>query len=252
VAAELGPLLGTGKVAEVYAWGDDLVLKLYKPGTPKTSAFREAANLSIVERSGLPAPRVHSVGGELQNRWGLIMTRAEGSPFAPALTTSPPSQPHVDALAALHRQIHEVTATQLPSLKARLRTNIGAAALLDAGRREQLLSRLAGLPDGDRLCHGDFHPWNVLGTPEQATVIDWLDATSGVPAADVCRTYVLIAYASVPLAETYVETYAKLSGLDVNEVWRWRAVVAGARLAEGVPDEEASLLAMVDAAEDKP
>jgi len=247
VPAELGPLLGTGKVAEVYAWGDDLALKLYKPGVPKTSAFREAAILSIVEGFGLPAPRVHSVGGELQGRWGLMMTRAEGQPFATALMTSPPNQAHIAALAALHRQIHDVVATQLPSLKARLRANIGRAPLLDAARKARLLAQLAALPDGDRLCHGDFHPWNVLGTPEHATVIDWLDATSDVPAADVCRSYVLIASASAPMAETYVETYAELTGLNPSEVWRWRAVIAGARLAEGVPDEEASLLAIVDA-----
>ena len=247
MAVELGPLLGTGKVAEVYAWGDGLVLKLYKPGAPKTSAFREAAILSLIEGSGLPAPRVHSVGGELQSRWGLMMTRAEGQPFAPALTRWPPSQAHLEALARLHARIHDVSVPQLPSLKARLRANIGRAPLLDRARRERLLAELAALPDGDRLCHGDFHPWNVLGTPDNATVIDWLDATIGVAAADVCRSYVLIAHASVPLAETYVATYAKFTGLDVNEVWRWRAVVAGARLAEGVPDEEASLLAMVDA-----
>lgn len=247
MAAGLGPLLGTGKVAEVYAWGDDLVLKLYKAGVPKTSAFREAAILSLVERAGLPAPHVHSVGGELHNRWGVMMTRVEGLPFAPALTTSPPSQPHLAALAALHRQIHEVIETQLPPLKARLRTNIGRAAVLDTHRKDRLLAQLAALPDANRLCHGDFHPWNVLGTPERATVVDWLDATSGTPAADVCRSYVLIAHASALLAKTYVETYAKLTGLDVNEVWRWRPVVAGARLAEGVPDEEAALLAMVNA-----
>jgi len=247
VAAEHGPLLGTGKVAEVYAWGDDLVLKLYKPGVPKPSAFREAALLSIVESLGVPAPRVHSVGGELQNRWGLMMTRADGQPFAPALMTSPPSEEHLIALAALPRRIHAATAPQLPTLKARLRANIGRASRLDAPRKERLLAQLAALPDGDQLCHGDFHPWNVLGTPDSVTVIDWLDATSGVPAADVCRTYVLISHASVALAETYVATYAKLAELDINEVRRWRAVVAGARLAEGVPDEEASLLAMVDA-----
>lgn len=245
--AGLGPLLGTGKVAEVFAWGDDLALKLYKPGVPKTSAFREAAILSIVEGFGLPAPRVHSVGGELQDRWGLMMTRAEGAPFAKALMAVPPSQPYLAALAALQRQIHDVVASQLPSLKARLRASIGRAPRLDAARRDRLLARLATLPDGDRLCHGDFHPFNVLGTPERATVIDWLDASSGEPAADVCRSYVLIAHASETLARTYVETYAKLTGLDPGEVWRWRAVVAGARLAEGVADEEASLLAMVEA-----
>jgi aminoglycoside phosphotransferase (APT) family kinase protein len=176
-----------------------------------------------------------------------MMTRADGAPFAQALMATPPSQPHLAALAALHRQIHDVVASQLPSLKARLRANIGRAPLLDANRRDGLLALLAALPDGDRLCHGDFHPFNVLGTPERATVIDWLDASSGDPAADVCRSYVLITHASEALARTYVETYAKLTGLDLSEVWRWRAVIAGARLAEGVPDEEASLLAVVDA-----
>ena len=53
--AELGKLLGKGKEAEVFQYGDH-VLKLYKPAAPKTSAFREAANLAIAERLGLPAP----------------------------------------------------------------------------------------------------------------------------------------------------------------------------------------------------
>jgi len=247
VASGLGPLLGTGKQAEVFAYGDDLVLKIYKSGVPKTSAFREAAILSIVEGLGLPAPRVHSVGGELQSRWGLVMTRIDGEPFAPALLASPPSQSHLEALARLHARIHAVSAPQVPSLKARLRANIGRAPLLDAARKQRLLAQLAALPDSDQLCHGDFHPWNVLGTPEDATIIDWLDATCGAPAADVCRTYVLISHASEAMARTYVETYARLTGLDLADVWRWRPVVAGARLAEGVPAEEASLLAMVEA-----
>lgn len=41
--SEIGPLLGVGKEAEVYEFGE-LALKLYKPGVPKTSAFREAAS----------------------------------------------------------------------------------------------------------------------------------------------------------------------------------------------------------------
>lgn len=247
MASGLGPRLGAGKVAEVFAYGNGLALKLYRSGEPKTSVFREAAILSIVEGLGLPAPRVHSVGGELQSRWGLMMTRVDGEPFAPALLASPPSQPHLTALARLQARIHAVAAPQLPSLKARLRANIGRAPLLGAALKGRLLAQLAALPDGDQLCHGDFHPWNVLGTPEDATVIDWLDATCGTPAADVCRTYVLISHASEAMARTYVETYAALTGLDPAEVWRWQAVVAGARLAEGVPAEAASLLAMVEA-----
>jgi aminoglycoside phosphotransferase (APT) family kinase protein len=242
---KLGPLLGAGKVAEVYAHGDR-VLKLYRPGEPKSSAFREAAILSLVEQGGVIAPRVEEVA-EFDGRWGLVMSRVNGVPFAPALVMSPPSKPHLEALARLQISVHRAPASQLPGLKARVAANIGRTPLLDAAHKARLLAELAALPDGDRLCHGDFHPWNVLGTPEDAAIVDWLDASCGAPAADVCRSYVLIAHVSEPLARAYVEIYAGLAGMDLDEVWRWRAVVAGARLAEGVPDEEASLKAMAGA-----
>src|SRR5215475_12266456 len=38
------------------------------------------------------------------------------------------------------------------------------------------------MPDGDRLCHGDFHPLNILGNTLDPMIIDWLDAlTCAVP-----------------------------------------------------------------------
>jgi len=43
---EIGRLLGSGKEAEVYEYGE-LVLKLYRPKASKSAAFREAANLAI-------------------------------------------------------------------------------------------------------------------------------------------------------------------------------------------------------------
>ncbi len=239
---ELGSLLGAGKVAEVFAYGDK-VLKLYRAGAPKSAAFREAAVLSLVEQSGIPAPRVEEVAA-FDDRWGLVMGRVPGAPFAPSLVVSPPSKPYLEALARLQIKVHEAPAPQLPTLKARLRTNIGRALQLDVPRRRALLVELDALPDGDRLCHGDFHPWNVLGTPEDAVIVDWPDANCGPPAADVCRSYVLIAHVSEGLARAYVETYARLAEIDIDEVWRWRAVVAAARLAEGVPDEEAGLMRM--------
>jgi serine/threonine-protein kinase RIO1 len=53
---ELGRLLGTGKEAEVYEHGE-LALKLYKTTASKSSTFREAAILAIVESSALPKRR---------------------------------------------------------------------------------------------------------------------------------------------------------------------------------------------------
>jgi aminoglycoside phosphotransferase (APT) family kinase protein len=41
------------------------------------------------------------------------------------------------------------------------------------------------MPDGDRLCHGDFRLINVSGQVLDLVVIDWPNACRGDPAADV-------------------------------------------------------------------
>lgn len=236
---EIGRRLGAGKEAEVFEYGN-LALKLYRSGAAKAAAFREAANLAILERLGLSTPKVHGVG-EYGGRWGLLMDRARGSSFADQIT--PGTQTAcIEQLARLHLRVHEQSGSGLPSLKARLSTNIRRAEHLESDSRDRLLRQLDALPDGDRLCHGDFHPWNIHSSAEEVMILDWLDACSGPPVADVCRTYVLIHHVDPMAATYYVDTYVKLGGVTAPEVDAWLAPVAAARLAENVPDETDELL----------
>src|ERR1700722_15976920 len=99
-------------------------------------------------------------------------------------------------------------------------------------------------PEGERLCHGDFHPFNILGPPSRPTLIDWLDASSGVPAAGVCRSYILIGHSEPKIASTYVEAYIEVSGETRASIFEWLPIVAAARLAEDVPKEAARLREM--------
>ncbi|MDL2397576.1 phosphotransferase family protein [Rhizobium mayense] len=240
---EQGSLLGVGKEAEVYENGQ-LVLKLYK--SSKTSAFREAAILAILEDLGVDAPRVRDVG-EIRGRWGLTMTRAEGGTFGEAIALQPlQASTYLDALASMHRKIHDHSGVRLPSMKSRLSHNIERAVRLDEIRRQHLLSGLRLLPEGDRLCHGDFHPWNVLGSLKRPVTIDWLDACSGDPLADVCRSYVLMHHYDRDLATAYVDAYARLTGRNPRDTLTWLPYVAAARLSEGVPDEVDSLMGLIE------
>jgi aminoglycoside phosphotransferase (APT) family kinase protein len=97
--------------------------------------------------------------------------------------------------------------------------------------------------DGDRLRHGDFHPQNIVGPIGRETILDWLDASRGDPAADVCRTYVLIKPVSEELAAAYVEAYAALGNVSRDDIMNWLPLVAAARLAEGVEDESSGIVA---------
>jgi RIO-like serine/threonine protein kinase len=239
----LGPLIGSGKEAEVLDAGDRVV-KLYRKTAmaPKRAAFREASILALVESLGLPVPSVHAVG-QVDGRWGIAMTRAEGPSLADAIRRRPAEVPAgLDRMARLQIAIHSHPGTHLGNLKARLAANI--AGMPDEALRRRLLHGLAALPEGDRLCHGDFHPWNILGPPGREVVVDWLDACTGDPAADVCRSYVLIRPVAPDLATAYVEAYAAAAGESRDRILAWLPFVAAARLAEGVPDEDEALLAM--------
>src|SRR5262249_42867679 len=68
-----------------------------------------------------------------------------------------------------------------------------AAPRARAAPRPPYLRDFAGrvldrLPAGDRLCHGDYHPGNVLLGADRTAVIDWTGAVRGVAEADHART----------------------------------------------------------------
>ena len=241
----LGRLLGTGKQAEVFEYGE-MVAKLYLPGLPKRSAFREAAILAVIESFALPAPRVAEVR-QIGGRWGLIMTRMEGPSFADGLAIeAAPAAEYIKEMARLQFAVHRHSGAFLPNLKARLAENIGNATALDDHRRNSLLARLAHMPNGTRLCHGDLHPLNIVGTLGSGSIVDWLNASSGEPAADVCRSYILIKCFDPGWAMAHVDAYSALSGDSRDRIFDWLPFVAAARLAEDVPDEVQTLIEMAE------
>ncbi len=223
------------------------MLKLYRRPEAKAAAFREAAILAVVGAGGLNVPEVFEVG-RLGERWGIVMSRAPGRSFGEVMLAEPQvASRYLEALARLHLRIHAQAGRGLPALKGRLAANIASAPALPDELRRTLLVRLAAMPEGDRLCHGDFHPFNVLGEIEAPMIIDWLDATCGEPAADVARSYVLLAQHDPGLAEAFVDASAKAGGVTAEAVRQWLPFVAAARLAEGVAGEEAGLLRMAAA-----
>lgn len=236
--------IGSGKVAEVFAHGEH-VLKLYIDDGAKAQVFREAATLAAIEPLGLPVPAVIDVG-RYDGRWGLVMTRAPGRTFLEAMMADAAVVPdHLQAMVALQVRIHGHAVRTLPSHKAKLGAAIRKAPLLSDALRARLLERLASLPAGESLCHLDFHPGNIIGTPQSAMVVDWLDASLGDPAADACRSHVLLTPHVPAMADAYLAAYVAASAVEAPAIEAWRPVIAGARLAEGVPETD-YLLALAE------
>lgn len=240
----LGRLLAAGNMAEVFEWGSRVV-KLYRSPARKPAAFREAATSAAVEAMALPVPAVWGVL-EVGGRWGIVFDRINEGSFAAHMKEDPSVIPEcLQILARLHARIHTHPARQFGSLKSKLATNIAGTELLDEPRRQILLGRLAHMPDGDRLCHSDFHPINVLGQNSQPIVIDWPDACCGEPAADVCRSYLLLKLHAKDIAEPYLDAYCNITNMPRASILDWLPYVAAARLAEDVPDDWERLLEIV-------
>ena len=125
--------------------------------------------------------------------------------------------------------------------------------------RTRALARLEGLPAGDRLLHGDFHPANLLRGTNGYVVIDWTNGMRGDPAADVARTILLLGGGKLAdgtpvvvrvlaplvrrsLLASYLGAYARELPLDRDLVDRWLPVWAAARLAEDIDAEREFLL----------
>ena len=75
--ATLGSRIGVGRQAEVYAWDEGRVLKLFYPQTKAAQVEREASLTKAVVDAGLPVPRVFETV-QIGDRHGFVMSRVEG------------------------------------------------------------------------------------------------------------------------------------------------------------------------------
>jgi Ser/Thr protein kinase RdoA (MazF antagonist) len=258
--------LAEGATAEVFAWGEDQILKLYRAGYPPDEAQREAQRARAAHAAGLPTPAVIDVV-QVDGRQGVVYARVDGTPMMQVLLAAPDRAAALAAqLAELHAAMHQLRCETLPSQYDRLQNRIEMLTDLELALRQRALAILAGCPREHALCHGDFHPENVLLTAEGPMIIDWVDATQGAPAADVARTCLIMRYAGAPThldAETrqrleslrrqfideYVRRYQQLHPVTDSELALWEIPLAVARLGERIDAAERQHLLQVLRAE---
>jgi aminoglycoside phosphotransferase (APT) family kinase protein len=261
----LGAIVGRGRTATVYAWDDGQVVKLFHADARPGQAELEAGIAAAITAADLPAPR-YLGQVVVDERAGLLFERVQGTSLFALLGRQPwRALALAGTFARVHAMVHSRSA-DLAGQRAYLRRQIGLVENLPERVRTGALEALDGLPDGDRACHGDFHPDNVLLTANGPVVLDWITARKGVAAVDVARTMLVLRDAVLPedvppakalafnalrrlFASEYLRRYRALTGLDPAEMAAWRLPLIVARLRENVPArEKATLLAEAEAA----
>lgn len=257
---DLGKPIAYGRTAEIYAWEKNQVLKLFYDWFPSTAVEYEAQVAHAVYASGLPVPKPGQVI-TIAGRMGLEYERLDGLTMLGTFQKRPwRMRALAKQFAELHVHMHATPTGRPNSQRERLQQKIKDAKPLSDALKQAALAALALLPEGESLCHGDFHPDNIIMAVNGPVIIDWIDVTSGNPLADFARTAVLVRYGAPPpmnplgillrlgrdrFYRAYFRHYFAQSGADPEQVRLWIPVVAAARLSEGIQSEEETLLSLV-------
>lgn len=158
--------------------------------------------------------------------------------------------------------MHEKVVSNLPEQQQRLEQSILSAEALSPAQKEAAINAAKQLPSGNRLCHGDFHPDNVIMSARGAVTIDWTTANQGNPLADVARTSLLLQLGELPpgtramtrwlvaagrklFHKLYLKRYFELRPDNKQQLAAWQYPIVAARLGDGIVEEQSQLLTLL-------
>ena len=235
-------IIGQGATTTVYRDGGKAI-KMYV-NAPPGEVENEAMLQSYAAKMGLPVPLVYGVREIDESTTALDMEYIPGKPLLHEGMNKDEGYAAIQTLVKLQCEVHAKNAPGLPTQKDRLSWKINRNSYIDAPAKERLLALLEDLETkSNKLCHGDFHPLNILYDGKEHWIIDWVDASSGSPLADACRTYIIFKQYLSHMAGVYLRYFCKEAGARQEDVLAWLPVIAAARMAEGV-DERARVLLM--------
>lgn len=254
--------LADGGSAEVYTWGEDRVLKLFRYAFPREAIETELRHARIAHGLGIATPRPDGIA-QFKGRTGIVFERCQGPTLYELLVsgTEPPER-LAAVLFDVQQSVHSLQCSDLPPMEERLARRILRARDVPDPYKQRALDTLRALSTEHRMCHGDLHPINVVLSPSGPMIIDWLDAGHGDPAAEVVRSLLMIEYARPKAIDGAIRrAFLSAYWMRCRQAWadrlerldRWRMPMAIVRLAESRDDSERqSLLRVVRAASTNP
>jgi aminoglycoside phosphotransferase (APT) family kinase protein len=182
-----GPLIASGRDADIFAYGEGNRLVLRRARTGRSMEY-EARVMEYARGQGYPVPAVDHLS---DNGTDLVMERIEGPSMVDLMGRKPWTiKTQGSVLGELHRRLHQIPAPDW-------------------------LAPGPGAPGADFL-HLDLHPLNVLIGPAGPVVIDWPNARRGEASFDVALSWVLMTAGAIPGSRLMAAVMGRVRGLLVN------------------------------------
>jgi tRNA A-37 threonylcarbamoyl transferase component Bud32 len=248
--------LAKGRTADVFAWGEGSVLKLFHQGFSPAWIALELKNSRNAHALGIPTP--FAIGhAEWDQRSGIVFERVDGPTFYNLIQTDVQTRTQLGRLFFdVQQAIHRCELEELLPLQAVMAQQIQQAHWLPETLRREATQALQGAPLVNTVCHLDFHPRNVIMGVSGPTVIDWLSMSRGDPALDVVRTLLFLRHfrcgvdqgARIEFLNTYVELCHEAWCGRMEQLEHWQRPVAVWRLTHQhiTDDERTELLDLLE------
>ena len=237
-----------------------LVLRLFPEYANPYQAISESAVQNALAAQGYPAPSVLFASRDKVHLGGAFLIM-EFMPGKTMLAAAPQGLPSM--LGRCHAALHNIAPA--PLLKALRAQGFEEQHYRLSGRSDWLVGRIRTLPWLEEsiqwllenmplepehlvICHGDFHPLNILVKDGRVSaVLDWPGFMIGDAIMDVANTIVLLTMAAEVLLPTedwaegipkYLEAYRSECFLDDTHLDYYRMLRCVASFVHGAEGQE--------------
>jgi len=233
--------IANGAQADLYK-NNGMAIKLFKKNLSKGEIEYEMNLQKMAFEYGLPVPKIHNIV-EIDGKYGILMEYIDGVPIGEFVFKDQGIlQQYLIKSIEIQIQLNNIATDKFPSMKDKLKRQITNTQELDVADKEKLLSKIDKIVFENKLCHGDFHFFNLIETSNDIKIIDWVDSSAGNAEADVCRTYLLYKMNHEILAESFIDSYCKITKVPKENILNWLPFLAAARLSEGRDKKENEIL----------
>lgn len=262
---EYGSLVGRGRDACVYEWGEQEVIKLFNASASKSMIEREYSKSSIINKLGVPVPYVREIIS-LNGKQGIIYEKLIGKTLLSIIKSNPIKiKQWISTLAKTHVLLSNYSTNDLPDIKELIKNSMDEIndKILDRDSKLFIKSYIDTLPCKNNICHVDFHPDNIIKTSDGFKIIDWVNAAKGDSCADAAITVTIFTLCDNPpgtpkiinimtkmlaryIKNLYFKFYLLYSGNTPEEINKWLLPAAVLRLSYNLPVERTALLKIIN------
>ena len=193
--------IGIGRTAELLEMGDGKVLKLFYKNMSSEMAEKEYKINMYINGKIENIPQIYGKI-DVDGREGLVFQKIDGIHLSRYMSRNITKIPNVlKKYSELHCKINQI------EVDTGNKDIGGINGIIEAIKNQKCLNELEKgtiisflrITDKKQLCHGDYHPENVMiDRDNKLWIIDWITASAGNPNFDIARTYYLLRYGQSP------------------------------------------------------